>query len=54
MFTYHDKNYNLVTTGGHLLSTTVLYTVEIEIRPVHNGVIRRKQDEITGITVWKL
>lgn len=54
MFTYHDKNYNLVTTGGHLLSATVLYTAEIEIRPVQNGVIRRKQDEITGITVWKL
>ena len=54
MFTYHDENYNLATTGGHLLSATVLYTAEIEIRPVQNGVIRRKQDEITGITVWKL
>lgn len=54
MFTYHDESYNLATTGGHLLSATVLYTAEIEIRPVQNGVIRRKQDEITDITVWKL
>ncbi len=54
MFTFHDADYNLLTTGGHLLSATVLYTAEIEIRPVQNGVIRRKTDAITGITVWDL
>ena len=54
MFTFHDADYSLLTTGGHLLSATVLYTVEIEIRPVQNGVIRRKTDELTGITVWDL
>lgn len=24
MFTYHDENYNLITTGGHLLSATCI------------------------------
>jgi predicted DNA-binding protein with PD1-like motif len=54
MFSFHDEKYNLATTGGHLLSAKVLYTAEIEIKPVQNGVIRRKQNELTGITVWDL
>ena len=54
MFSYLDKNKVPQFLGGHLLSATVLYTAEIEIRPVQNGVIKRKKDEITGITVWKL
>ena len=40
--------------GGHLTRAVVSYTAEIEIKPVQSGVIRRKQDEITGITVWNL
>ena len=40
--------------GGHLTKAVVSYTAEIQIIPVQNGVIRRKQDELTGITVWDL
>ena len=54
IFSFHDENNELKTIGGHLLKTTVMYTAEIEIRPVTGGVIRRKQDDITGITVWRL
>ena len=54
MFSYLDENKEQRFIGGHLLETTVSYTAEIEIKPVQNGVIRRKQDEITGITVWSL
>jgi len=54
LFSYHNEDYKLDSIGGHVISTTVLYTAEIEIRPVKNGVIRRKKDEITGITVWSL
>ena len=54
LFSYHNEEYKLDSIGGHLIKNTVLYTAEIEIRPVKNGVIRRKNDEITGITVWSL
>lgn len=40
--------------GGHLTRAVVSYTAELEIKPVQEGVIRRKQDDLTGITVWKL
>ena len=40
--------------GGHLTKAVISYTAEIEIRPVEEGVIRRKQDELTRITVWDL
>lgn len=39
--------------SGHLKSTTVLYTAEIELRPVIGGVIRRKYDPETGTGFWK-
>jgi len=54
MFSYLDKNEEQKFLGGHLMDATVLYTAEIVINPVQNGVIGRKQDELTGITVWKL
>ena len=38
--------------GGHLKSTTVLYTVEIELRPTIGGAIRRKFDPETGTGFW--
>ena len=38
--------------AGHIRSTDVLYTAEIELRPVHEGVIRRKYDEETGTGFW--
>ena len=40
------------TAGGHLKSVTVLYTAEIELRPVVGGVIRRKPDPETGTGFW--
>lgn len=42
------------SVSGHLKSTTVLYTAEIELRPVQGGVIRRKFDPETGTGFWKL
>lgn len=53
MFSYLE-NGEVKFLGGHLTSAIVSYTAEIEIRPVVGGVIRRKQDEITGIPVWQL
>jgi len=53
MFSYLEDG-EVKFLGGHLARAVVSYTAEIEIRPVQNGVIRRKPDEITGITVWKL
>lgn len=38
--------------GGHIKSVTVLYTAEIELRPVVGGIIRRKQDPETGTGFW--
>ncbi len=54
MFSYLDENKTPQFLGGHLLEATVLYTAEIVINPVQNGVIRRMKDEKTGIVVWKL
>ncbi|MCR5041697.1 MAG: DUF296 domain-containing protein [Clostridia bacterium] len=42
------------TAGGHIRSVTVLYTAEIELRPVIGGVIRRKPDPETGTGFWEL
>lgn len=39
--------------GGHIKSITVLYTAEIELRPVTGGVILRKTDPETGTGFWK-
>ena len=39
--------------AGHLKSSVVLYTAEIELRPVQGGVIRRQYDEETGTGFWK-
>ena len=38
--------------AGHLKAVTVLYTAEIELRPVIGGVIRRKHDPETGTGFW--
>ena len=53
IFSYLDGNDEMKFLGGHLTKAVVLYTAEIKITPV-DGIIRRKHDEITGITVWKL
>ena len=39
-------------SAGHIRSTVVLYTAEIEMRPVCGGVIRRKFDPETGTGFW--
>ena len=54
MFSYLNKNGELQFLGGHLIEAVVLYTAEIIINPVQNGVIKRMKDAKTGITVWKL
>ena len=38
--------------AGHIKSITVLYTAEIELRPVIGGTIRRKPDPETGTGFW--
>ena len=38
--------------GGQLKALTVLYTAEIELRPVLGGVIRRKYNPETGTGFW--
>lgn len=38
--------------GGHLKSATVLYTAEIEVRPVRGGDIGYKFDPETGTGFW--
>lgn len=38
--------------GGHLKSTMVLYTAEIELRPTVGGSIGRKYDPETGTGFW--
>ena len=40
------------TVGGHIKSITVLYTAEIELRPVRGGTISRKPDAETGTAFW--
>ena len=52
-FSYVDQTGHRMA-AGHLKSTTVLYTAEIELRPVTGGVIRRQYDPETGTGFWKL
>ena len=40
------------TAAGHIKSITVLYTAEIELRPVVGGVIKRRSDPETGTGFW--
>ena len=52
MFSY-KKNTEHCVAGGHLKSVTVLYTAEIELRPVIDGTIGRMKDPETGTGFWK-
>ena len=54
MFSYLNEKDELQFLGGHLTKAVISYTGEIVITPVKKGIIRRKQDNTTGITVWKL
>ena len=47
VLSYKDNGEHCII-GGHLKSVTVLYTAEIELRPVIGGVIKRMNDPETG------
>lgn len=51
MFSYKKGEEHCVA-GGHIKSITVLYTAEIELRPVNGGRISRKFDPETGTGFW--
>ena len=51
VFSYKAGERHCVT-AGHMKSITVLYTAEIELRPVVGGAIRRKHDDETGTGFW--
>lgn len=52
VFSYKDNGEHCII-GGHLKSVTVLYTAEIDLRPVTGGVIKRMNDPETGTGFWK-
>lgn len=52
LYTYLENGAHK-SVSGHLKSSTVLYTAEIELRPVIGGVIRRTYDPETGTGFWK-
>ena len=51
MFSYKDGDKHCVS-AGHIKSISVLYTAEIELRPVKGGTIRKKFNEETGTGFW--
>ena len=51
LFSYKSNDQHGMA-GGHLKSTTVRYTAEIELRPTIGGVIARKYDPETGTGFW--
>ena len=51
IFSYRDGAEHK-TAAGHLMSVIVLYTAEIELRPVTGGVIGKKHDPETGTGFW--
>ena len=51
LFSYKDGERHCAA-GGHIKSITVLYTAEIELRPVAVGRINRQFDPETGTGFW--
>ena len=51
MFTFKEGGQHCFA-GGHIRSITVLYTAEIELRPVAGGTIGRQYDPETGTGFW--
>ena len=51
VFSYKDGPEHRMA-AGHMKSITVLYTAEIELRPVRGGEIKRKYDPETGTGFW--
>ena len=52
LFSYVEDGQHKVV-GGHIKSTTVLYTAEIELRPVFGGAIGHMHDDETGTAFWQ-
>jgi predicted DNA-binding protein with PD1-like motif len=51
VFSYKTESEHKIA-AGHMKALTVLYTAEIELRPVIGGVIKRKHDPETGTGFW--
>ena len=51
LFAYVEDGEHRVI-GGHLKSSTVRYTAEIELRPVQEGAISYRKDPETGTGFW--
>ena len=51
VFSYKDGDKHCVS-AGHIKSITVLYTEEIELRPVTGGMINRQFNPETGTGFW--
>ena len=52
LFSYKNGDQHCIV-AGHMKSISVLYTAEIELRPVVGGVIRRQHDPETGTGFWR-
>lgn len=52
LFAYREDGEPRIA-AGHLDETTVLYTAEIELRPVAGGTIGAELNEETGTCFWK-
>ena len=53
LFTYLDRDRNEINYfGGDLKLANIMYTGEITIEPVQDGVISKKFDSNVGIDVW--
>ena len=52
LFSYHEDG-EPRTASGHLKSSTVRYTAEVELRPVIGGVIGRRLSPETGTGFWE-
>lgn len=51
VFSFKDGEQHRIV-AGHIKSITVLYTAEIELRPVEGGIISQKTDRETGTGFW--
>ena len=51
VFSYKKESEHKIA-ARHMKALTVLYTAEIELRPVIGGVIKRKHDQETGTGFW--
>lgn len=52
LFSYEEDGEHRIV-AGHLGSSTVRYTAEIEVRPVVGGVIGARHDTETGTNFWE-